>query len=56
MTTAIIGDSVVHEGDMLGKIKVVKINKDNVELEKDGQKFSLRVGQNQSFRENVKSQ
>jgi hypothetical protein len=40
---AIINDSVYMAGDMIGDLKVVKISKNAVSLEKDGKIIELRV-------------
>ena len=37
---AIVNDEIVHEGDMVGKYRVIKIHKDKVELEKRGECFT----------------
>lgn len=42
---AIVHGEVVHEGDMVGKYKVIKIHKDKVELEKRGKCFTKRLKQ-----------
>ena len=43
--TAIIGGHIVHEGDVIKDVIILKINKDSIELEKAGQKKTLKVGQ-----------
>jgi hypothetical protein len=40
--SALIGNTIAIEGDIIDDIKVVKINKDTVELEKDGQRWTQR--------------
>lgn len=42
---AVIGMQVVKKGDRIGDITVVKINKNSVDLEKNGQRKTLKVGQ-----------
>ena len=40
---AIIGDTVVREGDVIGKYKVIKINKDSVVISSDEGKKVLNI-------------
>ncbi len=42
---AIVGMQIVREGDKLGDVMVVKINKSSVEFERNGQQKILKVGQ-----------
>lgn len=42
--SAVIGDSVVHEGDTTHGVKIVKIYKDRIELEKNGRRWSQQIG------------
>jgi hypothetical protein len=42
---AIVGTQIVREGDKIGDITVVKINKSSVEFERNGQQKILKVGQ-----------
>lgn len=42
---AIVGMQIVREGDKIGDITVVKINKSSVEFERNGQQKILKVGQ-----------
>lgn len=42
---AIVGMQIVKEGDKMGDITVVKINKSSVEFERNGQQKILKVGQ-----------
>ncbi len=41
--SAVIGDQIVHEGDKISEITVVKINRDNVEFEINGKKWTQSV-------------
>jgi hypothetical protein len=41
--SAIIGGKVVYEGDVIKGCKVVKINKETVDLEKKGKRFTRKV-------------
>jgi uncharacterized membrane protein len=41
--SALIGETIVAEGDIIDGVKVVKINKDTVEFEKDGEKWTQRT-------------
>jgi hypothetical protein len=41
--SALIGETIVREGDIIDGVKVVKINKDTVEFEKDGEKWTQRT-------------
>jgi len=41
--SAIIGGKVVYEGDVIKGCKVVKINKETVELEKKGRRITRKV-------------
>lgn len=43
--TAIIGDQIVAVGEVVNGITVVKINKDSVEFEKDGETWTQQVQQ-----------
>lgn len=38
--SAIIGGAIVREGDMINDVKVVKIHKNSVEFEKNGEKWT----------------
>jgi len=40
---AIVNGKIVHEEDMVGDVKVLKIHKDNVELERAGRKWSQNM-------------
>ncbi|MBN1393008.1 MAG: hypothetical protein JW947_09430 [Sedimentisphaerales bacterium] len=40
---ALINQDLVHEGDITNGVKVVKINRDEVEFEKDGQKWTQKI-------------
>lgn len=42
---AIISGRVVYEGDVVEGCKVVKIQEDNVEFEKDGSRFTKKIAQ-----------
>ena len=42
---AIVGMQIIQEGDKIGDITVVKINKNSVEFEREGQQKILKVGQ-----------
>lgn len=41
--TAIINDDIVTIGDLVGKAKVTEIGDDSVELEQEGEKFTLSM-------------
>jgi len=41
--SAIVSDRIVHEGDMMDGYKVVKIHRDKVEFEKDGESYTKQV-------------
>ncbi len=41
--SAIVGDQIVHEGDVIFGVTVVKINKSSVEFEANGETLKLRV-------------
>ncbi|MGA1980772.1 MAG: hypothetical protein ABSG99_09485 [Sedimentisphaerales bacterium] len=41
--SALIGDAIVTEGDIIDGVKVVKIHRDSVEFEKDGEKWTQRT-------------
>lgn len=41
--TAVIGDRIVHEGDIVLDATVVRINKDSVEFELNGKKWTQKV-------------
>ncbi len=41
--SALIGETIVREGDIIDGVKVVKINKNTVEFEKDGEKWTQRT-------------
>jgi hypothetical protein len=41
--SALIGETIVREGDIINGVKVVKINKDTVEFEKDGEKWTQGI-------------
>ncbi len=43
--TAVVGGHIVHEGDVIKDIVILKINKDSIDLEKAGQKKTLKVGE-----------
>jgi hypothetical protein len=43
-SSALIGETIVREGDIIDGVKVVKINKKTVEFEKDGEKWTQRCG------------
>ncbi len=43
--SAVIGYGIVHEGDTIDDVKVVKIHKDKVEFEKNGRRWTQRVWQ-----------
>jgi type II secretory pathway component PulC len=42
-SSALIGETIVREGDIIDGVKVVKINKDTVEFERDGEKWTQRT-------------
>jgi hypothetical protein len=42
-SSALIGETIVAEGDIIDGVKVVKIHKDKVEFEKDGEKWTQRT-------------
>jgi len=41
--SALISNRVVHEGDMIDGYKIVKIHRDKVEFEKDGESYTKHV-------------
>lgn len=41
--SAVVGGKIVHEGDAMKNVKVVKIHTSKVEFEKNGTKWSQRV-------------
>ncbi len=41
--SAIIGGAIVKEGDMIDDVKVVKIRKNSVEFEKNGEKWTQEM-------------
>jgi len=41
--SAVIGDKVVHQGDIINGVKVVGIYRDRVEFDKDGTKWSQKI-------------
>lgn len=41
--SALIGDKIAREGDIIDGVKVVKINKDSVEFEKNGARWTQRI-------------
>jgi type II secretory pathway component PulC len=41
--SAIVDGEIVKEGDMINGAKVIKIHRDKVEFEKDGEKWTKRV-------------
>ncbi len=43
--SAVIGHGIVLEGDAIDDVNVVKIHKDKVEFEKNGRRWTQRVGQ-----------
>ena len=43
--SAVIGDKIVHQGDVIGKVTVIKIDKSSVEFEMDGKKWRQGVQQ-----------
>ena len=43
--SAAIAGKIVHEGDVIQDVKVVKIHRDNVQFEKDGNVWKQKVGQ-----------
>jgi len=43
MSTAVVGDQLVHEGDVIRGVKIAKIHKDRIEFEKDGEKWDQRL-------------
>lgn len=48
--SALINGKIVHKGDKINEIKIVKIGKDRVEFEKNGKNWEQKVGQKpQSF-------
>ena len=42
-SSAMVGNKIVKEGDIIDGVKVVKINKDTVEFEKDGQRWTQQT-------------
>jgi hypothetical protein len=45
MATAVIGTKIVHQGEKTGDIKVVKISSEGVEFEKNGHKWTQKIGE-----------
>jgi len=43
--SALLNSQIIHEGDIIQGIKVVKIRKGAIEFEKDGKKWTQRVGE-----------
>jgi hypothetical protein len=43
-SSALIGETIVREGDIIDGVKVIKINKKTVEFEKDGEKWIQHCG------------
>jgi uncharacterized membrane protein len=43
-SSAMVGNKIVKEGDTIDGIKVIKINKDTVEFEKDGERYKISCG------------
>ena len=43
IASAVVSDRIVHDGDMIDGYKVVKIHRDEVELEKDGESYIKQV-------------
>ncbi len=41
--SAVIGDQIVHEGDKISDVTILKINKDSVEFEINGKKWKQKV-------------
>ena len=41
--SAVVYDKIVYEGDMIGDYKVVKIHRDKVDFEKDGESYTKQV-------------
>ena len=41
--SAVIGDQIVHEGDKISDVTILKINRDNVEFEINGKKWTQKV-------------
>ena len=44
--SAVITSKVVHEGDTIDGVKVIKIHNDKVEFEKNGKKWTQRLQEN----------
>lgn len=44
---AMIGDKVVHEGDTIGNIKILKINAKQVQFKKNSRTWTQKLGENQ---------
>lgn len=42
---ALIGPRIVHEGDIVGGVTVIKVHKDKVEFEKNGRRWTQTVGE-----------
>jgi hypothetical protein len=43
-SSVVIDGVILHEGDMIRGVKVVKIHEDTVELEKEGEKWRQKLG------------
>lgn len=42
---AVIDDRIMHQGDKLGRVTIIKINKNNVEFEMEGKRWTQEVQQ-----------
>jgi hypothetical protein len=42
-SSAVIGDKIVHQGDIINGVKVVGIYRDRVEFDKDGTKWAQKI-------------
>jgi len=51
---AVIGNKIVHEGDVVDGVKVVKIHKSAVEFEKNGVKWTQQAVASATKREDIK--
>ena len=41
--SAVVGDQIVHQGDKVLGVVIIKINEDNVEFEVNGKKWTQKV-------------
>jgi hypothetical protein len=44
-SAAIVGSQIIHSGDTLGSVRIVKINLDTVEFDKNGHSWTQKIGE-----------